>query len=95
MNGLCTEFQTSESLTANSSVKAMERRIADKTYGMSLHGGKDNPWTVAAACIYMASHLAGYPKTLEGNGNRVRRTCELDQRLPWRVYGNRQPEKTG
>lgn len=53
----------------------MERKITEKTCGMSLQGGgKDNPWTVVAACIYMASHLVGYPKTLEGNGNRVRRT---------------------
>ena len=49
----------------NNRISSMAQNIADRMDSMTIDWKTANPWTIAAACTYMASHLVFQGKTFE------------------------------
>lgn len=59
---LCTRFTSQLSFRSAQKIENVSRALARKTTSVSELAGR-SPLSVAAACIYMASHLMGEPKS--------------------------------
>ncbi len=62
---LCYRFHAENTLDedAINNIKPVAEKIAQRMHNMSYNWGTTNPWTIAAACTYMASHLVFRGKT--------------------------------
>lgn len=67
VRGLCFEFHGDDVNALNPSIRTcrMADSIAVRMNSMSLDWRTENPWTIAAACTYMASHLVSQRRTME------------------------------
>ena len=64
---LCFEFHADNVNALNPSIRTcrMAESIAVRMDSMALDWRTENPWTIAAACTYMASHLVSQRRTIE------------------------------
>lgn len=60
---LCSEFRQDDN--PNSRIWTMAQQVAERMEGIAVNWATVNPWTIAAACTLMASHLALEGETLE------------------------------
>ena len=58
---LCLEFNGDD---PNNPICLMAEKVADGMNSMTIDWKTTNPWTIAAACTYMASHLTFLPKSI-------------------------------
>ncbi len=65
VKGLCFKFHAGDTFDEDAieNIKPVAEKIAQRMHNMSYNWGTANPWTIAAACTYMASHLVFRGKT--------------------------------
>ena len=68
VKGLCYQFHAEYNMPldefAIENIRPVAENIAERLNNMSCNWGTANPWTIAAACTYMASHLVFRGKTI-------------------------------